>query len=121
MERSKGEILGDRIWDDPDFGALVAAENALHDLLDKARDARMFYASTWRPADGSDRYFEDRLPETPTKCPARLHHGPGHQSKTKCEHTLPHDVHYAHVLGQETTWRGEKAFSGAFDELPQED
>ena len=61
------------------------------------------------------------LSATAVRCPAYICHGPGHQSKTMCEHTSPHTTHYAHVLGQETSWKGDKAFSGAFDELPQDE
>jgi len=54
-------------------------------------------------------------------CTATISHGPGHQSRTKCERTGPHDLHYAHVMRTETQWRGEHVFSGASDEFPWEE
>lgn len=77
-------------------------------------------------------------------CEAFLYHGPGHQSKTRCELIGPHDVHRA-IYGsmrQEATWRdGEytdglrekgiefdpesypenMGMTGFFDEPPQDD
>lgn len=39
-------------------------------------------------------------------CPAAYYHGPGHQSRTYCELTGPHDVHEAHYShGQYARWR----------------
>lgn len=52
------------------------------------------------------------------RCFARLHHGPGHQSTTRCELRGPHDVHRADVLGDRVQWRGEDSSTGFFDEPP---
>lgn len=55
------------------------------------------------------------------KCTAVICHGPGHQSKTKCQVLKPHIVHEA-VYGsceQHAQWEGERVFSGFFDEPPE--
>ncbi len=55
------------------------------------------------------------------KCNAKIHHGPGHQSITRCKLTnRGHKIHEA-VYGsfdQYAQWKGLKAFSGYFDEPP---
>src|SRR5690349_22759632 len=48
-------------------------------------------------------------------CAAEVRHGPGHQSRTKCELKGEHEVHRAVYMGTEATWRGEFAYTGAFD------
>lgn len=45
------------------------------------------------------------MPE-PEHCTAHLYHGPGHQSRSRCEVKGPHDVHMTHYHGgQRATWR----------------
>jgi hypothetical protein len=56
-----------------------------------------------------------------SKCPAELHHGPGHQSTTLCAVRGAHEAHEAEVMGRTARWRGMTATSGFFDELPDED
>lgn len=54
-------------------------------------------------------------------CGAVIWHGPGHQSKTRCQETGPHDIHSA-VYGsmrQFAEWRGEEVMTGFFDEPPK--
>jgi hypothetical protein len=51
-------------------------------------------------------------------CHAEIRHGPGHQSRTRCGLKGPHEVHFAVYMGQEATWRGDKAYSGVLDEPP---
>lgn len=54
----------------------------------------------------------------PKDCEAVIHHGPGHQSKTRCElwsqyhETDEHgdDVHYANTLGYVLEWTGNPGF-----------
>jgi hypothetical protein len=55
-------------------------------------------------------------------CSAEICHGPGHQSRTKCQLTGKHDIHYAVYgsYGQVARWRGQRTFSGYFDEPPLE-
>lgn len=58
----------------------------------------------------------------PDACPATIHHGPGHQSRTGCDLGLtPHTIHEAHVMDGRARWKGLIRFSGYFDELPQDD
>jgi hypothetical protein len=77
-------------------------------------------------------YWLDR-PETGTgryggmACPAKIWHGPGHQSSTPCRLGGEHEVHEA-VYGefnQFARWRtradGKHTFTGAFDEAPDVD
>jgi hypothetical protein len=57
------------------------------------------------------------------RCKARIYHGPGHQSYTNCHLTNKgHKVHEAYYGSshQYAYWKGMKAFSGFFDEPPQE-
>lgn len=64
---------------------------------------------------------EAELPKPPP-CTAELHHGPGHQSTTRCELTGAHEVHEGHYHGGiRATWRGQTATTGYFDEPPQEE
>lgn len=56
-------------------------------------------------------------------CTATLWHGPGHQSRTRCEVRGPHDIHratYGPIGHYDTiaTWRGGDATTGFFDEPP---
>ncbi len=56
-------------------------------------------------------------------CAIIIRHGPGHQSKTKCDLVGLHPIHHA-VFGryrQEATWRGGDVSSGFFDEAPEVD
>ncbi len=55
-------------------------------------------------------------------CGAILWHGPGHQSRTKCQLKGQHFTHYA-VYGsddQEAYWKSGEGMTGFFDEPPQE-
>jgi hypothetical protein len=54
------------------------------------------------------------------RCNAVLHHGPGHQSKTRCELVDEHEVHECHygVYDQLAQWRGDEACTGFFDDPP---
>lgn len=54
-------------------------------------------------------------------CDAEVRHGPGHQSRTKCELKGEHEVHRAVYMGTEATWRGPVAYTGVFDEPPMAD
>lgn len=38
-------------------------------------------------------------------CPAQIYHGPGHQSRTRCELSGEHDVHQAHIHRELAQWR----------------
>jgi hypothetical protein len=54
------------------------------------------------------------------RCEAKIYHGPGHQSGTRCRLTGNHEIHEA-IYGrydQFARWKGLKAFSGFFDEPP---
>jgi hypothetical protein len=53
-------------------------------------------------------------------CTAKIYHGPGHQSGTSCELKGPHEIHEARYGSgdQLARWKGDKIFSGAFDEPP---
>jgi hypothetical protein len=54
-------------------------------------------------------------------CSAEIHHGPGHQSTTKCGKVGPHEVHGAEIMGEMAYWRteeGKESFTGYFDESP---
>jgi hypothetical protein len=56
-------------------------------------------------------------------CQARIYHGPGHQSTTRCRKEGPHEIHEA-VYGsyrQFAEWRPLEMFSGFFDEAPEID
>lgn len=55
------------------------------------------------------------------RCPAEIHHGPGHQSTTSCSKLGPHDLHEALIMGEMVYWRteeGKESFTGFFDESP---
>lgn len=58
--------------------------------------------------------------KTSKPCKAVIYHGPGHQSRTQCYLTGPHEVHETRYGGfdQLARWRGEEAFSGYFNEPP---
>ncbi len=75
-------------------------------------------------------YWQEELPDPDpkwlvgwkaTECQAVIHHGPGHQSSTKCQVSGPHQVHEARYgsFDQLARWEGDKIFSGAFDEPPE--
>ena len=54
------------------------------------------------------------------QCEAVIRHGPGHQSRTKCQVVGKHKVHEA-VYGsyeQYAQWVGDKCYSGYFDDPP---
>jgi len=54
-------------------------------------------------------------------CEAFIWHGPGHQSKTRCQEKGVHDIHSA-VYGsmrQYAEWRGHEAHTGFFNEPPE--
>lgn len=53
-------------------------------------------------------------------CPAVIHHGPGHQSKTHCYLKGPHDVHETRYGSHDelARWRGDEVSSGFFDNPP---
>ena len=79
--------------------------------------------------NGEDRLDEHHAKDCPGvlqedgACQARIYHGPGHQSTTRCRKAGPHEIHEA-VYGsgsQFAEWRGIEAFSGFFDEAPQTD
>lgn len=81
--------------------------------------------------------------EPPVPCPAVLYHGPGHQSRSRCEVVGVHDVHSTHYGdGQLAEWRDNEyiqrlrerghvtvpdwvtpgtAMTGVFDEPPKTD
>ncbi len=54
-------------------------------------------------------------------CSATLYHGPGHQSRTKCQLEGKHTTHFA-IYGsheKEAEWRGKEKCTGFFDEPPK--
>ena len=53
-------------------------------------------------------------------CKAIICHGPGHQSKTRCQIKWRHSVHAAFYgsARQFACWKGDKICSGFFDEPP---
>ena len=61
------------------------------------------------------------LEEDHVRCDAVLHHGPGHQSTSKCIHSGPHEIHEVDYggRGDVAEWRGPEAFTGHNDEPPQ--
>ena len=59
-----------------------------------------------------------QLDQESAACDAEVRHGPGHQSRTKCELTGRHEIHRAVYMGTEATWRGPYEYTGAFDEPP---
>lgn len=56
------------------------------------------------------------------RCNATLHHGPGHQSRTRCTLSGPHTVHectYWSEYGESVArWRGDNVSTGYFNEPP---
>lgn len=71
------------------------------------------------------RHLEERLRELYERrgeCLALIHHGPGHQSSSRCELKGDHDVHQVAMRGREVMrWRGDEESTGFFDESPEED
>jgi hypothetical protein len=56
------------------------------------------------PNQPQDPTYPPKVDTTP--CDAFLYHGPGHQSKSRCEVVGPHDVHRTHYSwGQLAEWR----------------
>ena len=56
-----------------------------------------------------------------TACKEIIHFGRGHQSKGKCDVEGPHKQHHFEAEpGREYFWRGKAAFSGYFDESPED-
>lgn len=58
-----------------------------------------------------------------SNCDAFIWHGPGHQSRTRCQVTGPHAVHET-VYGaglQLARWTGREAMTGFFDEPPEDE
>ena len=53
-------------------------------------------------------------------CESILYHGPGHQSKTHCEKTGKHIIHFTRYGSNQTPclWKGDEAITGFFDEPP---
>ena len=60
----------------------------------------------------------DNLPGA-APCKAVIYHGPGHQSATQCDATGPHKQHRS--TNSRLYWSGMTAFSGYFDESPEEE
>lgn len=59
-----------------------------------------------------------------TRCSAKIYHGPGHQSSTRCHNTKKHHkIHEAYYgsCRQHARWKGQEVCSGFFDEPPQGD
>lgn len=54
-------------------------------------------------------------------CRAVICHGPGHQSKSNCDRRGPHKLHHYEGPRGDFYWKGMKAFSGYFDESPEEE
>ena len=56
------------------------------------------------------------------ECLAEIHHGPGHQSSTRCCLTGNHKIHEARYGNHDqlARWKGDKVFSGYFDDPPEE-
>lgn len=52
------------------------------------------------------------------RCFAKLHHGPGHQSTTRCRVRGDHKYHSAEVKGDRVYWEDFDGSTGFFDELP---
>lgn len=55
------------------------------------------------------------------QCEAMIWHGPGHQSRTRCQRKGKHTVHKA-IYGrydQTACWEGDETYSGYFDEPPE--
>lgn len=58
-----------------------------------------------------------------SRCTAVLCHGPGHQSKTHCQKTDKYHKTHECYFGSHreyAQWKGQKAYTGFFDEPPQE-
>lgn len=55
-------------------------------------------------------------------CEAVIWHGPGHQSKTKCQMRGAHEIHRTlYGSGQILArWKGDETHSGFFDEPPED-
>lgn len=55
-------------------------------------------------------------------CPAVIHHGPGHQSSTRCQVDGPHTIHEASYGADRelARWTGDTATTGFFDEPPSD-
>lgn len=56
------------------------------------------------------------------QCKAKIYHGPGHQSSTRCHNTKKyHKVHGAYYGSYDlyACWTNQVVFSGYFDEAPQ--
>ena len=55
-------------------------------------------------------------------CQAVIYHGPGRQSRTRCRLSGPHDIHEAYYGNYSllARWRGDKVFTGYFDEPPDD-
>lgn len=92
----------------PDWAAVVEAD-VLRDLarwLEAPRDA-------FAGLDHGD---------LPGECPAILWHGPGHQSRVRCQVRGPHVIHEATYGSREqfARWEGERAFTGFSNEPPPE-
>jgi hypothetical protein len=51
-------------------------------------------------------------------CQASIRHGPGHQSRARCNRRGPHEVH---SVDDEWFWRGDEGSTGFFDDTPDED
>lgn len=55
------------------------------------------------------------------RCFAVIHHGPGHQSATRCTLRGPHGRHRAKVKHEWMYWTDENNSTGFFDEAPEEE
>lgn len=56
------------------------------------------------------------------KCSAVICHGPGHMSRTRCYLKHKHKIHETRYgsCDQLAQWKGDKVFSGFFDEPPDD-
>jgi len=54
-------------------------------------------------------------------CAAVIHHGPGHQTTSRCERTGSHAMHQNTQTGRLLKWVGEIGYTDAFDQNPRND
>ena len=51
-------------------------------------------------------------------CVAQIHHGPGHQTISRCIREGAHDIHECAPMGIVLRWRGDVGFTDVFDNSP---
>jgi hypothetical protein len=58
--------------------------------------------------------FAQQMLDLNKPCEVKIYHGPGHQSRSKCEAKGPHEWHYATLFGEHTgqyEWKGGDVFA----------